>query len=169
MTSPSRRLLWGLVAGGCALAVASSFVLTDWLALAPCHLCIFQRLLFMVLTVLAVGAGLAGAGMLGRLLGIVTLPVSATGIGVAAYQSWLQLQPSGSVSCVAGTPGLIERWVEWLGQQAPTLFMATGFCEDEGALILGLSLANWALIGFALCLGAGALALFGSRAGSEAR
>jgi disulfide bond formation protein DsbB len=169
MTSPSTRLLWGLVAGGCALAVASSFVLTDWLALDPCHLCIFQRLLFMVLTVLALGAGLAGTGILGRLLGIVTLPVSATGIGVAAYQSWLQLQPPGSVSCVAGTPGVIERWVEWLGQQAPALFMATGFCEDEGALILGLSLANWALIGFALCLGAGVAALSLRRVGSKAR
>lgn len=157
------------MAGGCALAVASSFVLTDWLALNPCHLCIFQRLLFMMLTVLALGAGLAGAGGLGRLLGIVTLPVSASGVGVAAYQSWLQLQPPGSVSCVAGTPGVIERWVEWLGQQAPTLFMATGFCEDEGALILGLSLANWAFVGFALCLGAGVLALLRSYAESQAR
>ncbi|MFB1489563.1 MULTISPECIES: disulfide bond formation protein B [unclassified Thiocapsa] len=173
MTGPSPRLLWSLMAGGCALAVASSFVMTDWLALDPCHLCIFQRLLFMVLAVLALGAalgaGCTGARIFGRLIGALTLPVSATGIGVAAYQSWLQLQPPESVSCVAGAPGLIEQWVEWLGQQAPALFMATGFCEDEGALILGLTLANWALLGFALCLGAGILALFLSRAGSDAR
>jgi protein dithiol:quinone oxidoreductase len=70
---------------------------------------------------------------------------------------------------VAGTPGLLERWVEWLGQQAPTLFMATGFCEDEGLSILGLSLANWALILFVLCLAVGVLGLFRSRPGSDAR
>ena len=173
MTGPSSRLIWGLMTVGCALAVASSFFMTDWLTLDPCHLCIFQRLLFMVLAVLALGAALGsgrtGAGVLGRLLGALTLPISTAGLGVAAYQSWLQLQPPESVSCVAGTPGLIERWVEWLGQQAPTLFMATGFCEDEGALILGLSLANWALIGFALCLGAGVLALLRSRYESQVR
>ncbi|NCC28745.1 MAG: disulfide bond formation protein B [Gammaproteobacteria bacterium] len=173
MKGPSFHLLWGLMASGCALAVASSFVMTDWLALDPCHLCIFQRLLFMVLAVLAIGAtlgtGRTGAGILGRLLGALTLPVSATGIAVATYQSWLQLQPPESVSCVAGTPGLLERSVEWLGTQAPSLFMATGFCEDEGLSILGLSLANWAMLAFLLCFGAGVLALFRSARRSDAR
>jgi protein dithiol:quinone oxidoreductase len=167
MIAPSARLLWGLLAGGSALAVASSVLMTDWIGLEPCHLCIFQRLLFMVLTVLALaaalGAGRHGGALLGRLVGALTLPVSATGIGVAAYQSWLQLQPPESVSCVAGTPGLIERWVEWLGQQAPGLFMATGFCEDDALSILGLSLANWALLGFALCFVVGVLALLKRR------
>ncbi len=171
MKGPSARLLWGLLAGGSAVAVASSFVMTGWLDLDPCHLCIAQRLLFMVLTVLALGAAVGtdaartgsgigpGTGLAGRLLGALTLPVSAAGIGVAGYQSWFQLQPPESVSCVAGAPGLIERWVEWLGQLAPDLFMATGFCEDPGLSILGLSLANLALLGFILSLGVGVWAL----------
>jgi disulfide bond formation protein DsbB len=68
---------------------------------------------------------------------------------VATYQSWLQAQPPGSISCVGGEPGLIERLVEWLGQQLPELFLATGFCEEAELSILGLSLANWALLSFA--------------------
>jgi disulfide bond formation protein DsbB len=52
------------------------------------------------------------------------------------------------VSCVGAEMGPIERLVEWLGMQWPTLFMATGFCEDEALVILGLSLAQWALICF---------------------
>lgn len=163
MKGPSARILWGLLAGGSALAVASSFVMTGWLGLDACHLCITQRLLFMVLTLLALGAALGagaqGTGLAGRLLGGLTLAVSAAGIGVAGYQSWFQLQPPESVSCAAGAPGLIERWVEWLGQQAPELFLATGFCEDPGLSILGLSLANLALLGFALSLGVGVWAL----------
>lgn len=173
MTGPSPRLLWGLMAGICALAVASSFVMTDWLGLDSCHLCISQRILFMVLTVVALGAALGagrhGTGLAGRLLGGLTLPIAAAGIGIASYQSWLQLQPPESVSCIAGTPGLLERWVEWLGQQAPALFMATGFCEDKGLSILGLSLANWALLVFALCFGAGILALFRRSPKSDTR
>jgi protein dithiol:quinone oxidoreductase len=173
MIAPSPRRLWSLMAGAGALAVASSFVMTDWLGLDSCHLCISQRLLFMILTVLALGAALGagkhGTGLAGRLLGASTLPVAAAGIGIAAYQSWLQLQPPESVSCVAGAPGLLERGVEWLGMQAPSLFMATGFCEDEGLSILGLSLANWALLAFLLCFGAGVLALFSSARRSDAR
>lgn len=173
MTGPSPRLLWVLMAGVCALAVVSSFVMTDWLGLDSCHLCISQRILFMVLTVVALGAALGagrhGTGLAGRLLGGLTLPIAAAGIGIASYQSWLQLQPPESVSCVAGTPGLLERVVEWLGQQAPALFMATGFCEDKGLSILGHSLANWALILFVLCLGTGVWGVFRSRLVSEVR
>jgi protein dithiol:quinone oxidoreductase len=167
MMAASPRLLWGFLAGFAALATASSFLMTDWIGLEPCHLCIFQRLLFMVLTILALGAllggGRQGTTLIGRLFGASTLPVSATGMAVAVYQSWLQLQPPESVSCVAGSPGLIERSVEWLAQHAPALFMATGFCEDEGLSILGLSLANWAVLAFGLCLALGAWALLRSR------
>jgi disulfide bond formation protein DsbB len=171
MKGPSTRLTWVLLAGGCAVATAASLLMTDWLGLEPCHLCIFQRLLFMVLTVLGVGAALTagrqGTSVIGRVLGGLTIPISATGVGVAAYQSWLQHQPLDTVSCVGGPPGLIERWVEWLARYAPDLFMATGFCEDESFVILGLSLANWALIAFALCLAAAVWALWLSRSAAE--
>jgi disulfide bond formation protein DsbB len=53
--------------------------------------------------------------------------------------------------------------VEWLGQQMPALFLATGFCEDKELTILGLSLANWALAAFAACLAAAGWALWRSR------
>jgi len=49
--------------------------------------------------------------------------------------------------------GPIEQVVEWLGRLQPTLFMATGFCEDVALVILGLSLAQWSLLAFLLGLG----------------
>ena len=148
MTAPSSRPLWlflGLAAAG---LVAGSLILTAWLDLHPCHLCIFQRLLFMGLAGLGLLAGLL-TGLARRVAGVLTLPLSALGIGVAAYQSWLQAQPPASISCVGGEPGVIERLVEWLGQELPELFLASGFCEEEELVILGLSLANWALVAFA--------------------
>ncbi|MCK7497475.1 MAG: disulfide bond formation protein B [Comamonadaceae bacterium] len=117
---PTPRQIWlalGLLSTG---LVATSMILTAWLDLHPCHLCIFQRLLFMLLAVLGLMSALPLAnGVVGRLSGALSLPTSGLGAGIAAYQSWLQAQPPNSISCVGGKPGLIERLVEWLGEQAP--------------------------------------------------
>lgn len=82
------------------------------------------------------------------------------GVAVAAYQSYLQAQPPGSISCMAGEPSLIERIVEWLGQLSPELFLATGFCENAELSILGLSLAHWSLLSFSTFLLAAVWAVF---------
>jgi disulfide bond formation protein DsbB len=49
--------------------------------------------------------------------------------------------------------------VEWLSQQVPVLFHATGTCEEAALPILGLSPANWTLLTFGVCLAVGAWAL----------
>lgn len=162
MQRPQPQQLWLLLGLAAAGLVAGSLVLTTWLDLHPCHLCIFQRLLFIKIAVLCGLAGLLSGGW-SRLAGFLTLPLSALGIGVATYQSWLQIQPPGSISCVGGEPGLIERLVEWLGQRLPELFLATGFCEEEELVILGLSLANWALVAFATFFLFGLWTLFNQR------
>lgn len=161
----STRTLWLGAAGAAAALAVASIVLTLWLHLQPCHLCIFQRLLFMLLAVLsllvALFSGLArrvGAGAVGL--------VAAVGAATAGYQSWLQLQPAGSVSCVGGELGPIERLVEWLGQQLPSLFLATGFCDDEALAIFGLSLVNWALLAFVALLGLAVWTLLARRPAS---
>jgi len=146
MKGSTARVIWGLLAAGAAGLVAASLLLTLWLDLNPCHLCIFQRLLFMILTVLC---GLMVWRPASRIVATFVALSAAAGIGAAGYQSWLQAQPAGSVSCLAGQPGPVERLVEWLGAQSPELFLATGFCEDAELVVLGFSLANWALLTFA--------------------
>lgn len=147
MTPFSGRFLWLTLAAGSAALAAASLALTEWLSLQPCHLCIFQRLLFMMIAGLALVAALS-SGILRGASGALAALAAASGAAAAAYQSWLQGQPPGSVSCAGGKMGPVERLVEWLGQQVPALFLATGFCEDEALVILGLSLAQWALLGF---------------------
>ncbi|PIV88875.1 MAG: disulfide bond formation protein B [Hydrogenophilales bacterium CG17_big_fil_post_rev_8_21_14_2_50_63_12] len=152
------RRLWLALAAGCAGLVAASLVLTVWQNLHPCHLCIFQRLLYLLLACIGLAAGLLLPRPAAKGVGFLALPLAATGLGVATYQSWLQAQPPGSISCVGGEPGLIERLVEWLGRLQPELFLATGFCEEAELSLLGLSLANWSVLGFAACLALGYLA-----------
>jgi protein dithiol:quinone oxidoreductase len=153
------RFIWLFIALAAIFLVLGSLVLTVWLDLHPCHLCIFQRILFMLIALLALLAFFV-SGVAGRVAGFVNLPIAGLGVGVAAYQTWLQAQPPGSISCVAGEPSLIERLVEWLGQLSPELFLATGFCEEAELSILGLSLAHWSLLSFSVFLLAALWALF---------
>lgn len=167
MFSISPRGFWILLAVLSAGIALFSLAVTPWFDLEPCHLCIFQRTLFLLMAPLAALAAWRAPSGWGRpgiwlaappFLGLATL-----GSGVAAYQSWLQWQPTTDFSCIAGPPGPIERLVEWLGQQAPTLFLAAGFCEDRELVILGLSLANWAFIAFVAALAVGGWALWRGR------
>jgi len=161
MNLRSPRVLWTLLT--CAATVALSLGLTAVLGLHPCHLCIFQRLLFMGLTVLFGVAAWYWPQLAGWSAALLSLPVSASGVAAATYQSWLQAQPTGNASCTAGDPGLIEQLVEWLGQRLPDLFLATGFCENAELWIMGLSLANWALVAQTCALVVAAWALWARR------
>jgi disulfide bond formation protein DsbB len=163
MKSITPRHIWSLLAASCVALVGGSFVLTDWFNLHPCHLCIFQRLLFIKLGVLFLFAAWLSPRPVSWWSGLASLPIALVGIATAGYQSWLQIQPPGSISCMGGEPSLIERLVEWLGQLQPDLFLATGFCEEAELSILGLSLANWALVSFTALLGVAAWALIRAR------
>ncbi|MGQ9686995.1 MAG: disulfide bond formation protein B [Thiobacillaceae bacterium] len=106
----------------------------------------------MVIAILGLATFLLRGGWR-RLTGGLTLPLSALGAGMAGYQSWLQTQPPGNITCAGVEPEAIESLVEWLGQQVPELLLATGFCADEELVILGPSLANWAPIAFIVFFG----------------
>lgn len=153
-----RKNLW-LAIGLIALSLAAgSFVLTAWLDLHPCYLCIFQRLLFMLIAVFGL---LAASGFGEKVWGGLVLLLAGVGTATATYQTWLQLQPPGSASCAGSQPNLIEQWVYFLSDNMPSLFEVSGLCEDEELVILGLSLANWALVSFLSAFIAAAWVLFG--------
>jgi disulfide bond formation protein DsbB len=90
--------LWLVLAAGSATLVAVSLALTAWLDLHPCHLCIFQRLLFMLVAALALVAALPAPSLVKWLAGGSVVGLGALGVGVAGYQSWLQVQPPDAVS-----------------------------------------------------------------------
>lgn len=141
---------FGLVVGG--------LVIQDLYRVSPCPLCIFQRLLCVVIGVFAL-AGVA-APRLGRLWGGLMAATGLGGLVAAGYQSWMQAFPHLATECSYTDPNLIERLVDWLGMQWPSLFLATGFCTSRDWVFLGLSLANWAVVAFAGFAVAGGLLLF---------
>ncbi len=140
------RAWFATLALGCFGLLAFSLALQGMLRLSPCPLCVFQRLLYMVVGALALGGFLLPAA---RPLWLATIGATALlGAGVAAYQTWMQQFPGLFPECSFTDPNLIERLVDWLGMRVPSLFLATGFCSSAEWSFLGLSMANWSLLIF---------------------
>lgn len=132
---------------GCLGLVAFGMGLQTLLKLAPCPLCIFQRLLYIVIGIVGLlGFILPAARMLWAAL---AAGLGIFGAGVAAYQTWMQAFPHLAPECSFTDPNAIERVVDWLGTEWPSLFLATGFCTSREWEFLGLSMANWSVLIFA--------------------
>ena len=130
--------------------VAGAVILQQTMNLAACPLCILQRMLDLLLALEAIAAwiltGSAPRALPRRLAALTMAATALTGVGVAAYQTWLQRFAKG-VSCTADQPWW-ETFVNWAGSQWPLMFEASGLCSEAGWKLLGLSLAEWSLIAF---------------------
>ena len=135
--------------------VAAGMELQQLLRLAPCPLCIFQRLIYLVIGLVALAGVLLPGGRL--LWSVLIAALASGGVAVAGYQTWMQAFPHLATECSYSDPNAIERLVEWLGMEWPSLFLATGFCTSRDWEFLGLSMANWSLLVFAGIVGYAAL------------
>ena len=122
------------------------------LKLSPCPMCIFQRVIFLVMGALALcGAFLPG---LATLWAYAIAVCALVGVGVSGYQSWMQAFPELAKECSYTDPSLLEQFVEYLGMRWPDWFLATGFCTSREWELFGLSMANWAFGFFIAVVGA---------------
>lgn len=146
------RAAFALIALAAAGLIGSGLIIGELMRLNPCPLCIFQRVLYLLVAFWA----LCGTIVPGprKTWGLLVAATALGGLVTAVYQSWLQLNPEVAVACGYGEPNLIEQLVDWLGMQWPFMFMATGFCTSKES-ILGLSMANWSIPCFLAFLIAG--------------
>lgn len=150
--SLSLRASFALLAMTAVGLTLAGWSIGELMKLQACPLCIFQRLLYLLIGLLAL-AGVVFPGAR-RLWGALLAVTAAGGVATAAYQSWLQYLPEASMECGFGEPTLIERIVDWFGVRWPAMFMATGFCSSKDWLFLGLSMANWSVVCFLAFLAA---------------
>jgi len=151
-----RTILFLLALAATGLTLAG-WAIGEILRLQPCPLCIFQRLLFLLIAALALTGALLPAAS--RVSSILLALAAAGGVATAAYQSWLQYLPQAGMECGFGEPTLIERIVDWFGTLWPQMFLATGFCSSKDWILLGLSMANWSALCFVGFLVAAAMIL----------
>ena len=128
-------------------SVAIAVLLSAYLQLAACPLCIVQRVLYLVVAVAStLGLFFQEQALIRKLAPLLAAISSATGAVVAGYQIYLQHNPF-AASCGTGDSWW-EVGVERAGDLWPLLFKADGLCSDGGWRFIGVTLAGWSLLAF---------------------
>lgn len=140
----TRRLLLA-VAALCVGSVGIALVSQHVFGMLPCPWCTFQRLLYLVVALLALLAALPPAGTARRLL---TALAALTAVGGVAAAWWQQFHAAQDASC---TLTLADRIMKQLGlfEVAPAVFAPMASCADAEVLLLGVPYAIWSLLLFA--------------------
>jgi disulfide bond formation protein DsbB len=153
LASPTRVAL--LLGVACTGLVCASFYVQHVLGIEPCPLCIIQRFTYLALAVVFLVAALvqSGSSLQRGLLWFAAL-LTLGGLGVAGYQTHLQLAPPTlAATCSASLSYMLETLsiTDVLAQ----LLNAKGDCSDTSFKVLGLTLAQASLLiftGFTLVL-----------------
>jgi disulfide bond formation protein DsbB len=142
----------------CAGLIAFALYLQHSLGLEPCPMCILQRYAFIVVGIIALVAAVHGPGLVGHRIysGFLVL-FAATGAGVAIRHVYLEHNPPKIFDCGADVGFMLESFP--LTEALPMIFRGTGDCTKVVWRFLGLSIAEWSLICFALLIVAALLAL----------
>ncbi len=116
--------------------------------LDPCPLCIFQRIVIIVLGVVSLAAFAHNpAGWGRRVYAGMALALSAAGAGLAARHVWIQSFPD-AVECGPGLGYMLEQFP--LTEVFSKVLKGSGDCADVLWTFLGLSIPGWTLVVFAV-------------------
>jgi disulfide bond formation protein DsbB len=155
--SSYRRLLNVLFFLVCAGGLGFAYYAQFYLGLAPCPLCIFQRLALFALGVVFLLAAVHDPNGWGaRVYGVLLGSIATVGAGIAARHVWLQhLPPEQAPRCGPGLDYLLETLP--LGETVREVLSGSGECAKVDWTLLGLSIPEWTL---PLFVGLGVLGVF---------
>lgn len=149
-SNPTR--LFALALGVCVIAVAGALVSQHVFDMQPCPWCILQRLLFVVIGLVAAIGMLwrTRTGAIGCAIGMDAL--AAGGVAAALWQHFVA---ASSTSC---NLTLADRIVAWsrLDALLPEVFAPRASCADAAATLTGVPYEFWSLAAYAML---GALAV----------
>ena len=146
LASPTKvaRLL-GLA---CASLVGASFFVEHVLGIEPCPLCIIQRFTYIgLIPVFLAAAMVRPHGGAQRALLWTAAVLTLGGLGVAGYQTHLQLFPAPlAATCSASLSYMLDTMA--VTEVLARMLHATGDCSDTSFKILGFTLAQASLLIF---------------------
>ncbi|MBY6185322.1 disulfide bond formation protein DsbB [Marinobacter hydrocarbonoclasticus] len=159
---PRQRFAWALLSltafGLMIAALAFQYVMD----LGPCVMCIYIRVAVCAIALGALVAAVAPNNALFRLVGWAGWLVGA---GWGAKIAWQlidkQSTPPEGFGLFGASCDFIPDFPSWapLHHWMPALFEPTGDCTDKAWEWLGVTMAQWTLVSFALYLAAAALVL----------
>ncbi|MDG1462949.1 MAG: disulfide bond formation protein B [Gammaproteobacteria bacterium] len=143
----------------CVAMILYALYAQEFLNLAPCPLCIFQRVSVIIVGLFFLLAALQNPGPFGRRIytGLITLS-AVSGAGIAARHMWLQSLPPDQVpSCGPDLDFMLDTFP--LLETLQMVFTGSGECAEISWVFLGLSMPAWVLIGL---LGLSIYAIWGN-------
>ena len=145
---PNARQTNLIVALGCAGLMAVALFMEHVMGLAPCHLCMMQRVMVIAAGVIAFAGAVHGPGILGtRIYGALSAIVVTTGAGLSMRQLWLQSLPEDEVpACGASLDYMID--VFPITEVIAMVLAGDGTCAEVLWTFLGISIPGWTLVAF---------------------
>jgi disulfide bond formation protein DsbB len=125
--------------------IAAALFMQHVVGLNPCPLCIFQRIAYLLLAIVSLLAAWRAPRPSARAFGVAGILLALIGAGIAAWHVRLFQSPE-SLSCGPGLGAMLENFP--LSQVLPRIFQGSGDCSDASAVLFGVSLAGWSLVGF---------------------
>ncbi|QVQ28702.1 disulfide bond formation protein B [Achromobacter deleyi] len=145
MNSRSERLL-RLIALFCFGAVGLALFSQHVFDMPPCAWCVMQRLIYLVIGVIALIGGFGGGRALTRICGALTALLSLSGIAAAWYQY------SVAANMLSCDQTFADRFMTGIGLESavPWLFGIFATCMDAKVPVLGIEYALWSLTLFVI-------------------
>ena len=140
--------------------IGVGLLLQHVVGLDPCPLCIFQRIAYFAVALFALLAASLSPRASSRWVGGLALLSALTGVGIAGWHVWLQLNPQG-MSCGPGLATMLENFP--LTEVLPKVFRGSGDCSESAWTLLGLTIAEWSLLWFVILSAATMYVLFARR------
>jgi protein dithiol:quinone oxidoreductase len=140
----------------CAVLYSYALYVQFALNIEPCPMCIFQRIVFIVMGIVFLVGAIQNPRDNGRkIYGLVLLLAAFVGIGIAARHIWIQHQPPDPFAgCAPGWNYMISNFP--LSKALKMAFTGSADCSQITWTFLGLSMPVWTLVCYAL-LGVGAV------------
>ena len=142
---PRRRIAFFLGFVVCAMLLGWAYYLQYVEGLDPCPLCMFQRVVVLVIGIIFLVGTFHEPGRVGAWLYALLLLIAAgIGAALATRQVWLQSLPKDQVpACGMGLSYMLDT-MPFLDAIRRVL-EGSGECADKAWVLLGLSIAGWTL------------------------
>jgi len=143
------RLFFAAIFVACAGLLAFALYLQEEVGLEPCPMCILQRYAFTAIAVVALAAAIQGPrGAVLKGYGALLILLAIAGGGVAIRQSYIQHFPPLTSTCGTDLEFLVNTFP--ISQALPKIFQGSADCAAVHWRLLGMSIAEWALVWFVL-------------------
>ncbi|MEP6607347.1 MAG: disulfide bond formation protein B [Burkholderiaceae bacterium] len=141
------RRLYAMIAAVSVGLVGVALFLQHAVGLAPCPLCIFQRIAYLALGLFAGLAAWRAPRRSAQVFALLALLCAVAGAGIAGRHVWLQMNPQG-LSCGPGLQTMLENFP--LTDVLPKVFRGSGDCSEANWTLVGLTIAEWSLLWFGI-------------------